>query len=87
MQPDQRSSVKAGIFVITSLVIAMGGVIVLGQRSQLLRKKYPLTTQFRNAQGLIPGADVRVAGVNAGSVRSIKVVTELNQPTAVEVTL
>jgi len=87
MQPDQGSSVKAGMFVIISLVIVMGGIIVLGQRSQLLRKTYPLTTRLRNAQGLIPGADVRVAGVNAGSVRSIKVVTELKEPTVVEVTL
>jgi len=87
MQPDQRASVKAGVFVISSLIVIMAGIVVLGQRSQLLRKKYPLTTEFRNARGLIPGADVRVAGVNAGSVRSVKVVTELGQPTVVEVAL
>ena len=59
-----------------------GGVIIilfilaLGQRSHLFTRQYSLTATFENAGGLISGASVRVAGVNAGTVRGIRIVRE-----------
>ena len=87
MQSDQISSVKAGVFVIISVMIVIVGIVALGQRTQLLRPKYPLRTEFRNVGGLIPGADVRVAGVTAGTVGSVEVVTAPGQPAVVQVVL
>ena len=87
MQPNESSSIRAGLFVIVSGVVIIMGIVALGQRSQFLARKYMLKAEFRNALGLIPGADVRVAGVNAGAVRSVEVVTAPGSPAVVEVML
>jgi phospholipid/cholesterol/gamma-HCH transport system substrate-binding protein len=73
MQAEQSSAVKAGIFVLVGGVVLIGAIMVLGQRAQLFTSHYALIARFKNAGGLIRGASVRVAGVHAGSVRSVEV--------------
>jgi len=87
MQPNQYSSVRAGIFVVVSGAVLILGIMTLGQRSQFLARKFKVTVAFRNALGLIPGADVRIAGVTAGSVRNIEIVRTPGLPPMVETTL
>lgn len=87
MQGDQQAAVKAGIFVLVGLVLMAAVIIVLGQRSQLFASRYTLKVTFKDAQGLIPGAPVRLAGVTVGSVRSVELVSGTKESGEVEVTL
>ncbi len=87
MRSEQSSAVRAGIFVIVCGAIMILAIIALGQRTQLFQRRYILLSRFRNAYGLIPGADVRVAGVNAGTVRSVEVVAEPRQQATAKVVL
>jgi phospholipid/cholesterol/gamma-HCH transport system substrate-binding protein len=66
---------KIGAFFIGGiilLVIAIELTLGLG----LLRKRYPLFATFRDVQGLDSGADVRLAGIKAGAVRSMRIEEE-----------
>ncbi len=74
MPREQYNSVRAGFFVVVSSVIIIVIILALGQRSHLFTRQYSLTATFENAGGLISGASVRVAGVNAGTVRHIRIV-------------
>jgi phospholipid/cholesterol/gamma-HCH transport system substrate-binding protein len=85
MQAEQSSAVKAGIFVLVGGVVVIGAIVVLGQRAQLFSARYTLVARFANAGGLIRGASVRVAGVNAGNVRSVEIVPAGAEPSAVRV--
>ena len=85
MKFEERSSLKAGVFVIVGGILLVLVIIALGQRTKLLSRKYTLWTEFRNAHGLIAGADVRVAGVSAGSVRSIEIIRSRGKPSVVRV--
>ena len=76
MGSDQSSAVRAGIFVLLCGILLVGVIVVLGQSSQLFTRQYTLWTHFRNAYGLIAGADVRLAGVTAGGVRGVRIVTD-----------
>lgn len=87
MQADQKAAVKAGIFVLVGLVVMIVIIMILGQRSQLFQRHYDLRTSFHNAGGLIPGATVRLAGVNVGTVSSVKLVSGRGTPGLVEVHL
>jgi len=87
MPKDQSSSVKAGIFVVVGGIVVILFILVLGQRTQLFTRQYALTTTFTNSAGLLPGAAVRVAGVNAGSVRGIRIVREPSGVSLVQVDL
>ncbi len=87
MKYDESSSLKAGIFVIFGLVFMIGAIIMLGQREHLWSKQKAFWTEFGNAQGLIVGADVRVAGVVAGTVRKVHVVEVSNGESVVRLEL
>jgi phospholipid/cholesterol/gamma-HCH transport system substrate-binding protein len=76
MSREQYGSVRAGIFVVAGGIIIILFILALGQRSHLFSRQYSLTTTFENAGGLISGASVRVAGVNAGTVRGIEIIRE-----------
>lgn len=54
------------------LAVAGGFLVYAAQTADLnFRSSYELVAQFRKADGLSSGADVRVSGVKVGSVRSL----------------
>ena len=62
--------------VIGAVVLAAAGgfVIYAGQTSgtRITGDSYPLSARFRSADGVSVGTDVRVAGINVGSVTGLK---------------
>jgi phospholipid/cholesterol/gamma-HCH transport system substrate-binding protein len=63
---------RIGIFFILGLVLFFVAVeLTLG--IGVLEKRYPLYATFRDVQGLDTGADVRVAGLKAGRVESMRI--------------
>jgi len=66
------SEQKIGLFFVLGVVllfVAVEATIGLG----LLRNRYPLWAEFADVQGLDVGADVRLAGIAAGRVRSMRI--------------
>jgi len=55
------------------LATAVGFVVYAGQTRgvQLTGGSYPLTASFRSAEGITVGTDVRLAGINVGSVTAL----------------
>jgi phospholipid/cholesterol/gamma-HCH transport system substrate-binding protein len=72
--------------IVSSLIIILF-ILTLGARSHLLTRTYLLTATFENAGGLIAGAPVRLAGVNAGTVRRIHIVRQPSGKAMVQVDL
>lgn len=66
-----KEEIKAGIIVITSLIILSGLIIVIGG-TKLFAKHDIYYVKFMNVAGLETGAQVRLGGVRVGRVLSIK---------------
>jgi phospholipid/cholesterol/gamma-HCH transport system substrate-binding protein len=66
------SNFRLGVFVVCALAVLTGGVFLIGDRKLEFRSTYSLRAEFRNAGGLIAGADVRVGGIHMGTVRAIE---------------
>jgi len=64
-------TLRLGMFVASGLLIFAGGVFLIGSREFLFRNTYRLSAEFKNVVGLGSGAEVRVAGIHEGTVRSI----------------
>jgi len=62
---------RLGILVLAGLVIAAGGIFLIGDKRFEFRRTYELKAQFKNVAGLNNGADVRVGGIHLGTVRQI----------------
>jgi phospholipid/cholesterol/gamma-HCH transport system substrate-binding protein len=63
---------RIGIFFVVGLVLLLAAIeLTLGLG--LFRDRYPLYARFRDVQGLDVGGDVRLAGLKAGRVDSMRI--------------
>jgi outer membrane protein OmpA-like peptidoglycan-associated protein len=62
---------RLGIFIVTTLLILVAGVFLIGDKRLLFRHTYQLGAEFQNVAGLTNGADVQVGGIHMGTVKYI----------------
>lgn len=63
---------RLGAFIIVALTILVAGIFMIGGKQYLFTSTYRLNAQFGSVVGLDSGAEVRVGGVQSGSVRSVE---------------
>src|SRR5947199_10133306 len=70
---------RLGVFVVTALLIFAAGVFWIGNKQFLFHSTYRLQAEFQNVAGLNGGAEVRVGGIHAGTVRQIQLPLRPNE--------
>jgi phospholipid/cholesterol/gamma-HCH transport system substrate-binding protein len=83
MRKSYFNNIKLGIFVISGLIILILGLYYIGKDTNLFGKTYTLRVIIPDVQGLIAGNNVRYAGIQVGTVRSVEILSD----TAIEVTM
>ena len=68
MQHDSGLEYKVGVFVLIALAFIASLVVIFGRFSESFAKTYDLTIVFQNAEGLLKGAEVDLAGAPIGRV-------------------
>src|SRR3989338_3267695 len=66
------SELKIGILTVVAIVVATWFIFLLSGEGGFFWQRYSLKTVFRNIAGLKPGAPVRLAGVEVGSVSEVR---------------
>ncbi|MBZ5855594.1 MlaD family protein [Flavihumibacter profundi] len=74
---------KLGIFVVSGLLFLVLLLYMIGKNRNLFGSTYELKVKFENVQGLMTGNNVRVSGIEAGTVKKINILND----TTIEVTL
>jgi len=74
---------KLGAFVLLGLLFLILLLYMIGRNISLFGSNYKLKSRFENVQGLIPGNNVRYAGIQAGTVKELEILND----TIVEVTM
>ena len=69
-------AVRLGIFIVFTLAILAAGIFLIGNRQFLFSSTYQLKATFKNVAGLNNGAEVRVGGINKGTVKQIQLPTQ-----------
>lgn len=77
------NSVKLGAFVLGGLLFLVLLLYMIGKNKNLFGSTYVLKARFENVQGLVSGNNVRFAGIEAGTVKRIEILSD----TVVEVTM
>jgi phospholipid/cholesterol/gamma-HCH transport system substrate-binding protein len=72
-------NVTIGIFVVAGVALFILGIFLIGNQHRAFAKHLEFYTEFTNLDGLMKGAKVRVAGLDAGEVSDIGVP---NSPTS-----
>lgn len=71
------SELKLGIIGVGSIILATVLIIAVGGQAGCFWQQFRVRTKFVNAQGMKPGAIVRVAGKDVGKVTSVEFSGEL----------
>ena len=77
------NSVKLGFFVMGGLIFLVLLLYMIGKNRSLFGSSYILKARFENIQGLVPGNNVRFAGIQAGTVKKIEIIND----TTIEITM
>ncbi len=83
MSKDRANTIKLGIFVIVSVAIFILAVYILGSQKNMFQPTFRVHAVFNNAKGLKVGNNVRYAGIEAGTVENIAILSD----TSIKVTM
>lgn len=76
-------NLKLGVFVILGALFLIFGLYMIGNKRNLFGSKFTITATFKNVNGLVPGNNVRFAGIDIGTVSEIIILND----TAVKVNM
>jgi phospholipid/cholesterol/gamma-HCH transport system substrate-binding protein len=76
MKTNTSNRIRLGVFVSLGIALFIIGVYFIGERQQLFRSTFRVSGVFRDVSGLQAGNNVRLAGINVGSVENIRIVSD-----------
>lgn len=76
MPKEKNYKWKLGLFAIVALAIAVGGIYYIGKQKNKFGAVLHLSAQFNSVSGLKIGSNVRVGGIDVGTVDGISLVTD-----------
>ena len=76
MKKDTGFKIKLGIFISLGIALFIVGIYLIGEKQQLFRSTFHLSGVFRDVAGLQAGNNVRLSGINVGTVENISIVSD-----------
>jgi phospholipid/cholesterol/gamma-HCH transport system substrate-binding protein len=76
MKKDTSHKIKLGIFISLGIALFIVGIYFIGEKQQLFRTTFHLSGVFRDVAGLQAGNNVRLSGINIGTVENISIVSD-----------
>ncbi|HEY0678837.1 MAG TPA: MlaD family protein [Chitinophagaceae bacterium] len=76
MRKKSVNNVKLGIFILAGLLFLMLMLYMIGRDQNLFASTFTIKTRFENIQGLVPGNNVRYAGIEVGTVKKIVILND-----------
>ncbi len=65
------TTVRLGVFIVATLLILSAGIFLIGSKESMFSSTYRVKAEFPNVAGLNNGAEVRVGGLQMGTVSRI----------------
>jgi phospholipid/cholesterol/gamma-HCH transport system substrate-binding protein len=76
MKKKTSNKIGLGIFVSAAIAIFILGIYLIGERRQLFRGTFKISTVFKNVSGLQLGNNVRFSGIDVGIVSDMAQLTD-----------
>lgn len=76
MKKDISKKLRLGIFISAGIIIFLLGVYFISERQQLFRSTFRVCGVFNDVAGLQAGNNVRLSGINVGTVDYVGIVSD-----------
>jgi phospholipid/cholesterol/gamma-HCH transport system substrate-binding protein len=76
MEKKKINNVKLGIFVTAGVLFLIVMLYMIGRDQNLFNANITLRARFSNAVGLVPGNNIRYAGIQVGTVKKVKLLND-----------
>jgi phospholipid/cholesterol/gamma-HCH transport system substrate-binding protein len=76
MKKDTSNKIKLGIFISIGMMVFIIGIYFIGAGRQLFTSTFRISAVFKDVGGLQPGNNVRLSGINVGTVDNIMIVSD-----------
>ena len=76
MKKNSTNKIKLGIFVALGLVALILAIYFIGDKQLLFQSTFRLTGVFEDVGGLQAGNNVRLSGINIGTIESISLISD-----------
>lgn len=76
MSKNAPNHIKLGIFVVAGILFLILMLYMIGKNENLFGAKITIKTRFQNAQGLLPGNNIRYSGIEVGTVKSVSIIND-----------
>lgn len=76
MAKKKINTVKLGVFVLSGLLFLVLLLYMIGKNQHLFGPAFVLKARFENVQGLVPGNNVRFAGIEVGTVKRLHILND-----------
>jgi phospholipid/cholesterol/gamma-HCH transport system substrate-binding protein len=83
MADNTFKNIRLGIFVLAAAALLILALYFVGARQNLFGNTFTVTAEFYDVNGLTPGNNVRLSGINVGTVDKVEIVSD----SAVRVTM
>jgi len=76
MKKTTSFKIRLGIFISLGMAVFIAGIYFIGERQQMFRSTFRVSGVFKDVSGLQPGNNVRLSGINVGTVEDISIVSD-----------
>lgn len=76
MKTSVSQKIRTGIFTVAGIVLLIAGIFFIGAKKNMFDKTFMIYGTFKNVGGLEQGNNIRFAGINAGTVKKIVMLSD-----------
>lgn len=76
MAKDTFKNIRLGIFVIVATLFLIAALYLVGDKQNLFGNTFTVSTEFYDVNGLMPGHNVRLSGIDVGTVKEVEIISD-----------
>lgn len=76
MKNSISNKIRLGIFISLGIAVFIFGIYFIGQKQQLFSSTFRLSGVFKDVAGLQAGNNVRLSGINIGTIDNITIISD-----------
>src|SRR3970040_63675 len=76
MKINTINKMKLGIFISLGITVFIAAIYFIGEKQQLFRSTFRLSGVFADVAGLQAGNNVRLSGINVGTIENIVMISD-----------